>query len=104
MCHRYGLQVDSLLTDVPSDIEMMMFLVEDRRAMLLCCVYWPQRQGNGPLVYLIYNLDNIMVAHNYQNAVIVGHFNQHLVMGAFIEHTVMHGLFNHVNFPTYHQC
>ena len=85
MCHRDGLQVDTLPINVPDVMEILFLriILDDRSALLLCAAYRPQWQGNDPLNYLTDHLDDIMAAHNCQNVVIVGDLNQHLVMMAF---------------------
>ena len=97
VCHRDGLQIETLPIDVPDVLEILFLriILADRSAVLLCAAYRPQWQGSAPLTYLTDHLDDIMAAHNCQNVVIVGDLNQHLVMRAFTE------LHNHVDFPTH---
>ena len=50
MCHRDGLQINTLQINVSEIIEILFFCIflRDRSALLLCATYQPQWQANAP--------------------------------------------------------
>ncbi len=103
VCHKEGLHIQPLHTDIPEHFEIMCFklFINSNEKMLIIACYRPQWQGNAPIEYLNENLDTLLLESGCSNVLIAGDLNQHLIQRSFDDLLLVHDLHNHVDFPTH---